>query len=331
MTLQFNSPSLERCSNTIELHYWLNNDSHSMDANIENRCDYAILGILKELGIIFETELIIETEALGEGGLRRWLKIIFQTEQRKATISTALLIAILTVTITTPLSQVGNKLIDKIFEDKELKQLEKDKLKLEIQNLKIDINQKGDTIHLNNLIKRKKSNFYQALDNCKKVNSISFISTDSHKEYVYNEKTIEKKDFSKYILITDDLEPIEDENSVIEIISPVLKKGNYRWMGIYNGEPIIFNMQSKEFKSLVQNGEIEFKNGSSINCHIRIRKKIDNEGLEKTVGYDVLRVNHYFENNKPIETKEGRKHRQKKEAERQQPSLFDNPNNIIEE
>src|SRR5690606_4457732 len=123
---------------------------------------------------------------------------------------------------------------------------------------------------------------------------------------VTEEKTVLRKDFKKYILISDDLEPIKIDNAIIEIISPVLKKGNYKWMGIYNGESIIFNMKSKEFKTLVQSGNIQFKNGTSIDCFMTVKKKIDNEGIEKINGYDVLRVNNYFENDKPVETPEGK-------------------------
>src|SRR5258708_38842759 len=119
------------------------------------------------------------------------------------------------------------------------------------------------------------------------------------------EKTVTRTNFKKFILITDELEPLENEDAVIEIISPVLKKGKYRWMGYYNGEPVSFNMKSKEFKTLVQKGEIEFKNGSTINCLLEIRRIVDSEGIEKKVGYDVVRVDHYFQSEKPIETKEG--------------------------
>lgn len=94
-------------------------------------------------------------------------------------------------------------------------------------------------------------------------------------------------------------------------------------MGYFSGEPIIFSMQSTEFKTIVQNGDIEFKNGSSINCFLKIKRQIDNEGVEKIIGYEVVRVNHYFENEKPIETKEGKKHRQTKEAQKNQINLLD--------
>ena len=83
-------------------------------------------------------------------------------------------------------------------------------------------------------------------------------------------------------------------------------------MGIYNGQPIRFNIKSNEFKFLVQSGEVEFKNGSSIKCSLQIEREIGNEGLEKVLSYNVTRVDKYFQNNQPIETKEGKLHRQKR-------------------
>jgi hypothetical protein len=63
-------------ANTLELHYWLNDGTHSMDAFVQNKCEYEFLGILKEIAASFNAEIIIETEPLADGGLRRWFKII---------------------------------------------------------------------------------------------------------------------------------------------------------------------------------------------------------------------------------------------------------------
>lgn len=35
-------------ANTIEIHYWLNDGSHTMDAYVFNKCEYELLGIIKE-------------------------------------------------------------------------------------------------------------------------------------------------------------------------------------------------------------------------------------------------------------------------------------------
>jgi len=172
------------------------------------------------------------------------------------------------------------------------------------------------------LIKKRRSNFYEALEKYPKVEKLSLFVENENKNQLTAETVIVKKDFKEYILTSDNIDPQEIEEAIIEIISPVLKKGNYKWTGIFNGESLAFDMKSNEFKTLVQSGEIEFKNGSSINCGLIIKKKIDNEGVERIVGYEVLRVNNYFENDKPIETPEGRFHRQKKASEKDQLSLF---------
>jgi len=312
---------------TLEIHYWFLDKSHSMDAVIQNKCEYEVLGLLKEISKQLDIEIIIETEPLGEGGLRKWLRIITKDENKKATISTAIIISLATVLLTTPISKVTEKLIDKIFEDKELKQLEKEKLKLEIEKLKTEIYPRTNTLQTNNIVKKKRSNFYEALEKYPKIEKVSFVTTDTEKNEILHKQEVVKSNFKNYILTSNDLEPKEVEEANIEIISPVLKKGGYKWLGIYEGETIIFGMQSNEFKTLVQVGQIEFKNGSSINCQLEINRKIDNEGIEKISGYKVVRVNHYFENDKPIETPEGKKYRQIKEADKMQTRLFDEPEN----
>ena len=35
--------------NTIELHYWFNDNSHTMNAIVFNKCEYEFLGIAKEI------------------------------------------------------------------------------------------------------------------------------------------------------------------------------------------------------------------------------------------------------------------------------------------
>lgn len=60
--------------NTIELHYWFNDESHTMNAIVLNKCEYEFLGIAKEIAQTLKVDLEIETEPLGEGGLRSWFK-----------------------------------------------------------------------------------------------------------------------------------------------------------------------------------------------------------------------------------------------------------------
>jgi hypothetical protein len=311
---------------TLQVHYFFEDDSHSMDANILNRCDYEVLSIIKEVANIFFLDIFIETEPIGEGGIKKWLKIISKQEGAKASIVTPVLVAVLISILSTPFGKIGEKLVEKIFEDTEMTELQKEKLRNEIKILKKYQNDiQLDSIanlDYNVLIKKRKSNFYDSLSRYPKVIKVSFAAVNRDKKIQFKEKVVDKEDFNKFVLVTDDLQPVLNEDAIIEIIAPVLKKGNYRWIGNYEGRPVHFNMKSEEFRLLVQEGKVEFKNGSSINCKLEIKRRVSSEGVEMIVGYNVIRVNFYFQNNNPIETKEGKQHRQIKEAKKNQLELF---------
>ena len=318
-----NDKQISNIGNTIEIHFCFNDETHTMDAVVFNKCSYEAVNIIKEVSRLLSVEIVVETEPIGEGGLRTWFKVLAKEEKKKAIILTAVVSSLCTTLLVTPVAKITETVIEKIFEDNELKDLEKEKLQLEIEKLKQEINKNSENINNSVAIRKRKSNFYDALNNYPKVAQVQFVSKDQSKQISYQNQIIQKSDFGKFILVSDDLEPTENDEAIIEIISPVLKKGKYKWTGIYNGEKISFNMLSNEFKTLIQNGEVEFKNGFSINCALTTRKKIDNEGSTNIVGYDVTRVNNYFLNDNPIETPEGKRYRKQKEAEKLQLNLFD--------
>lgn len=323
--------------NILELHYWLKNQSHSMNALIQNKSEFEFLSIVTEIGKTFEIDLIIETEPIAEGGIRRWFKLVSKNEKKNQAISIGVVSALVISVVVTPLNTAITKtveiLIENILEDEVDKEIKKEELegkrldneekRLRIKKLKSEIYGKVDTIQTNYKIQKRRSNFYEELEKEKSIEKLSFIIENSEKEPLFNEFKVDKHNFKNYILVSDKVDTDPIENAVIEIISPVLKKGDYKWKGYYNDEAISFNMKSAEFKTLVQTGKIEFKNGSSIDCVLDIEKRIDNEGNEKIINYNILRVNNYFENDKPIETPEGKIHRQKKEADDSQFKMFD--------
>lgn len=312
--------------NTLELHYLFNDDSHDMDALVQNKCEFEFLWIIKEVAKTFDIEITIETEPLAEGGIRRWFKVASKSEKKNATITVAVIASLVTAIVVTPISSAISKsteiLIDRLFEDEKEKQKDNEKDSLEIENLKLDLELKKQQLANSPAIAKRKSNFYETLEKYPKIKNITLTIEDNHKNPVDSEKVIPKNSFKEFILVSDKLEPIIKEDAVIEIISPVLKKGKYLWRGIYEGETISFYMKSNEFKTLVQTAKIEFKNGSSIRCQLEIERKINNEGTEQITNYNIIRVDEYFENDKPIETPEGRLHRQRKAANDQQFDLF---------
>lgn len=313
--------------NTIELHYWFNDNSHTMNAIVFNKCEFEFLGIIKEIAQKLKIEFEVDTEPLQKGGLRSWFKFSSkENDALKMGVMIYLLTSVLGTPLTTTLDELTRMAIQHVFESDEVRQLKEQK---EIAELKYDIAKiEAETENLSrsideNKIKKRRSNYYESLSTCNKVNKVSVSVTDSTKSNTYYQREVLKKDFTNYIMTSDDTEPDNDENAIIEIISPVLKKGKYKWTGIYNGAAITFKMKSNEFKTLVQTGQIQFKNGSSIDCHLVTNKKINAEGEVYISSYEVVLVNHYFENDKPIETPEGRRKRQKREAKLLQLNLFD--------
>lgn len=319
-----NAPISILSANSIELHYWFNDDSHTMNAVVFNRCEYEFLGIAKELAAKLRIDIEIETEPLGEGGLRSWFT--FKSDD-KLDIKKAIFIFILTnvlmTPITTTLDVVTRQAVETFFEDPEIRALKKKKekagLEYDIAKLELETKQLCGTVD-ENLVKKKRSNYYEAINSYKKIENVSISIADNQKQIITEQK-ISRNIFAQYILSSDDIEPEINESAVIEIVSPVLKKGKYKWVGIYNGEVIQFSMKSNEFKTLVQTGRIEFKNGSSIICNLITNKKINSEGEVKITGYDVTMVEKYFENDRPMETPEGKRNRQAKKAEKQQLKL----------
>lgn len=317
-------------ANYLEFHYKFEDDSHSMNAIVFNKCEGEILAILKELSQKLQIQIEVETEPIEQGSLRSWLKITGNS--RKVTIKDLILIAaiggftanIFSSPITTTFSEVINRSIDLIFEDDEITRLkelrEKKQLELDILKIEEELRERSTKIDENIIIKRR-SNFYSNLKQYPKVRELS-ISLENNQRQTAKECHINRLSFDSYVLETDDIDPIVESNAIIEIVSPVLKKGKYRWTGILNGEVIQFKMSSVEFKTLVQSGKIVFKNGFTIDCELAIHRKMTNEGEIKITSYEVLLVNQYYENDNPIETPEGRRKRQKREAELQQLNLF---------
>lgn len=316
-------------ANTIEIHYWLKDGSHSMDANVFNKCEYELLGIIKEVSTALKVQIEIETMPMGEGGLKAWLKCHEITgNQVLLSIVLFLCTEIVFTPVTTTLEYLTNKILEYVFEDPEIKALEdekkKEELRYDIAKLKRQTQLLSDSIN-ENKIKKKKSNYFESASKCKKIEKISISVTDEYKQKYSTPKEVVATDFPLYIMTSDELEPDNDEQAIIEIVSPVLKKGKYMWVGIYNGNVIQFKMKSNEFKTLVQTGQIPFKNGSSIQCHLVTNKKINSEGEVKITGYEVIAVDKYFMNDTPIETPEGKRRRQRKEIEKkhQQLNLFE--------
>lgn len=229
----------------------------------------------------------------------------------------------MTVLFTAPLTKITEKAIEKLFEDAEIKQMEKEKLRLEIEQLRRAVPDVTPDPSKQMLLRKRVSNFYEQIDKESKVSEVTISPYGLTDSFPVLEKTVSRSHFSKFVLVDDNLPSEVIEHARIDIVAPVLRRGRFKWLGVYEGETIHFAMKSQEFKELVQVGRIGFRNGSSIDCVLEIKRKIGAEGEEKIAGYEVLVVNRYFDDERPLETIEGRKRRNRKNDKTVQGSLFE--------
>jgi hypothetical protein len=311
----------------LELHYFFNDSSHSLDAIIRNKCEYELLAIIKEVTTILNVELDIESEALLEGGLKDVWKFLGKNSGQ---------IAIIISIVAMILSRVPleNKELKKLqIENEKLEQIERqlniEKLKQELdksessEEININIEEVVEIFDENIKIKKHKSNFYFSIKKSFKVTHISTTTYTENNEKI-NEYFIEKPQFDDFILESDNLPIRIDDNAVIEIISPVLKKGKYKWKGIYNKtfNTIDFSMKDKDFKQDVIESNVPFKNGTCIDCILEINQKIDESGEIMEYGYSVATVLRVHDEKVVVETLQGKKYRQQKDADKRQYKLY---------
>ncbi|MFT7250868.1 MAG: hypothetical protein ACI9FW_000585 [Flavobacterium sp.] len=320
-------------NNKFELHYYFSEDdkSHSMDAFTRNKCEHELLQIVGEITKELEINLKVETEAYKEGGLTE-LWTLLNTDNLQLTIVISLL--------TLALSRVPLRKTKLEKRDLELSIEERN---LNIELLKKELESKGIPenkvniekfiLILNNNYKiiKHKSNFYKQLYKYPKVKKISTTKLNQNKEKIEEPIFVERKDFDKFILESDNLETVPDENATIEIISPVLKNGRFKWKGVYDklGTVIDFNMKDKDFKEHVVTDGVPFKNGTFIDCILEVERKIDDFGNVFNSNYSVLTVLKQHDESTSFETPQGKKYKKQKELLRTQLDLF-NQNNYPE-
>lgn len=313
-------------SNTVELHYSFTDNEHRIDAFVQNRCEHELLSLMKELTKYFEIEFSIETELTQAGGIRKYFKFkpnnLSKKDKKQIDIAvrTAICTALITSFVINPLSIPATKIIsnlmDKILEDKELAEIEREKAREELKLLKLDNIKKQQEIESNAQLKISRSNFYEILNDYDRLDFVEFSEEDEQKNKIIVYQKIPQADFDKYIIQQDSLEDEIIENAMVAIVSPVLSKNikNIKWKGYYNGELVSLVMKSEEFVTSVDEGLIEFKNGFIINCNLRIEreKKKDDEEKRK---YIVTEVISYVINEKIFETMEGKRYKQAKKDE----------------
>lgn len=312
-----------KTASKLELHYYFNDNSHSMDAYIRNKCETEILALIREVSIALEIEIKLDSEALSEGGLRNVWKVLGKNSPQ-ITLIIAVIALILQIKQLYPIE-------DEM--DVELKNLSIEEKKLSIQKIKSELEtgeikpstlkEVTNSINLDFKILSRKSNFYKQLDNYEKITGLGVNTLTLDDEPTGEEKIIPKQDFYRYILSTDELPDEIIEDAEIEIISPVIKEGKYKWKGIYLDEPISFSMNDSDFKNEVLSKQVSFQHGAIIKCVLKIGKELDETGEIIIKGYSVITVISKIDGNVVNETQQGKRYKFAKKFKEGQNVLFE--------
>lgn len=312
----------------LELHYFLDDGSHSIDSFIRNKCEAEILLIAKDLIIEMGGDVSIFTEIPTEGGFIELWKLVKKPQSQLAIFLVAVQVAVSFMT-KTPTNErkegldTYNSYVDSVENSIKLRELLK---KIEAENF--IVKDTADLIeecvnHFNHEIKlvKRRSNFYHHLQGYHDVSKIS-TTTYLDDKVSGKESVVERKDFHKFILTTNELKPLPVPNAIIEVISPVLKNETYKWRGVYEGAPISFNMKDTSYKNSIIKGQTIFRSGLYIECVMDIKRRVNDTGIVENYDYSVTTVLGEVTDGKTILNEQGKRYLRNKKDNDNQGKLF---------
>ncbi len=311
----------------LELHYFLEKDSHSMDALVRNKCEAEALAMFKEIAAILGIQVILESVAHQEGGLKETWQFIGKNKDQLTLLLAIVVLVFSRFPASNPDQDKLTKELTKLSIEEKVLSIEKLKRESKAGEVHKDsIESASAAIDANLKVAVRKSNFYKYLVCYKKVTGVGFTPLSKDSVPVDKEKYIDRPDFNKFIMLTDKLPLVVIEDAKIEIVSPVLREGNYQWKGIYKSVPINFAMLDEEFKISVLREEISFQHGSGIECVLNIHRKFDEVGDIVITGYSVATVIKKTDGGSEFETNQGKRHLDRQKVIKSQMSLFQTSN-----
>ncbi|MBE9466316.1 hypothetical protein ACFP1I_24890 [Dyadobacter subterraneus] len=301
----------------LQLHYYLENNSHSMDATVKNRAEAEIIKIFKEVASLLELDIDLEIAALEPGGIKEIFKFLRKKKHAKMVGPILVFLGGIISGVIVDLVVTG------IQHNSELDQLNVKKTELEIKKLQRELELLDDTSqeverHLGNIIvlisqtdriRRYKSNFYSSLLYESKVEKIGITTLDNNFRELSPEMFVDRSDFRRYVVDQIMMAPVIYREVLVEIVAPVLKSGKLKWKGIYNSETINFNLHDAEFRQSVINREVSFTNGSIIKCDVEFERQMDQNGDVKVASVNVSNVTELIQGQSVMETSKGRRRR----------------------
>jgi hypothetical protein len=307
----------------LELHYYFNDSSHSMNALVRNHCEAEFLAIAIEISKELNLSIQLESEAYREGGLKEIWKAIDNNSVQASLLISVIAIVSSRIPLSDPeLDDLQKQNLRLSIEEK---QLRIKKLKTELKNEEVSVKtveKVAEALETNLKIVTRKSNFYKQLNRYNKVDKIGFSALDSNNCPVSDEHTVFRNNFKNFIIHSHNLTPIVVEDALIEIVAPVLKEGRYKWKGVYDNEAISFSMNDKDFNFDVLNEVISFKHGTTIECVLLIHQKLDETGEIQITGHSVSTVIRKIDSGEELETLQGKKYIFNKKQTEAQTDLF---------
>lgn len=262
----------ENLSQKFQVHYYFDDESHSMNAFVRNRAEKDLLEAVKRVAEILEAQVEIETEAYQQGGLVEVLLIGWLGKEIVKFFSPAI-------------NEILKHHFTKSKTDDALKEETLKGLQLDNAIKELDYADKLEKALEDKVVRRHVSNYYTKISGYAKVAKIGFKNLSIRADEIL----IPRSKFKEFILV-DDKTVTEDDDAEIEIISPVLKEGTFSWRGKYKEDRIDFSMGDSKFKSEVINGEHQFANGFVMSCLLQITITFDEFGDEKRRSYSVRKV-----------------------------------------
>lgn len=209
--------------NTFEIHYILPPDIHQMDASIEAQCTLQYVKIIKKVAEILHAEIEIDTVAIGEGGLKHWLKIVKEKEDKDASITSEVLKHLLKTISLAAVTGVW------VWVTGAFKSCTSD----DVAEQCVQYWEQHRTEFENHPpIQAYRAGFYKPLLKEPNVERIEFDTFDQKGSTIVS-RTVPRSSFLTLSKYTQILEPEVDDAAIIQITAPVLTKGRYNtWHGM---------------------------------------------------------------------------------------------------
>lgn len=278
----------ESSSSLFRIHYYLNDGSHALDARIRNQAERAFLDTVQAVSDILGVRVTVKSHAYEKGGLTEIFAIDITDVVCQGMVVGGALLAYFRPIILRILEHFFTTHTEKGKLELENLRKSNEKLILEIAKLKQGATGCGDATeaaheagHINASgavpetgrnfgVLKKRSNYYALIKKHEALDAVEFSVGDN------GGVLVRRAEFDAYI-VSDSVDVDVDDDAEIEIISPVLIEGKYKWKGIYCGQTIQFSMGDTAFKSEVVVGEYSFSRGFLIQAQLEVKSFYDED------------------------------------------------------